>query len=174
MSIHEPANYNLESAYVLSIKITRIAYVPPEPAESSLHPPSNCFQIHFNIIISPTPHYSKRFLLRFPTHSMCAFLLSPIRATFSAISSRIWSPPRTTYVIFNVFFATHKGLNGTLVVQLATKLWLSFPFICPASRATKLSPELHDQCGGHNQQCSSMMRHTTLCAPFMNILGVGL
>jgi len=60
MSIHEPANYNLESAYVLSTKWTRIAYVPPEPAESSLHPPSNFFQIHFNIIISPTPHYSKR------------------------------------------------------------------------------------------------------------------
>ena len=31
------------------------------------------------------PHYSKRlFLWRFPTHSMCAFLVSPIRATFSA------------------------------------------------------------------------------------------
>lgn len=42
-------------------------------------------------------------------------------------SSWIWSSPRITYVIFNVFFAIHKGLSGTLVIQLATKLCGSLP-----------------------------------------------
>ena len=127
MSIHEPANYNFESAYVLSTKWTQIACVPPEPAESSLHPPSSFFQINFNITISPTPHYSKRlFSLTLSNPQYVCISLPSVPHSPPISPSWIWSSPRITYVIFNVFFAIHKSLSGTLVIQLSSAAL--FPF----------------------------------------------
>jgi hypothetical protein len=65
----------------------------PEPNTSNLHLPSCVPKTPSNIIFPYTPRSSKWSLPPgFPTKILCAFLITPIHATFPAISSSlIWS-----------------------------------------------------------------------------------